>query len=923
VQRRLVLLITLGIAAGTALAWWSVAANTLFLLDWGAEQMPWVYVGVALFVPLVSIGLITLQRRWSTARVVITLVLVLAGCTLVGRLGLLTPQARWFSPVLMITFTWGYQMLYAVVGLLSGQLLDIRQIKQYFAWISAGVNVGITLGSAAVPLVLAGLGGAENLLLATAVSLGVVLLVLMTIIRRYRAGLVHPPLEAGGPPPRPLGALLRQPYVLAILGNQMLASTSVMLVSFIFLRVAESYFREGDALANFFGGFGAVTNILSILAGVIVAGWLLGRFGLGVGLTLNAVCLGLLLGGIVGIGWLLGATSTPFFLLTVGSMAIAQVFNDTVTYAAIKTSCQILPAQDQQQVEMAVEGIGVPVSYGVTSLLVLLLTALPRVTLTHLLLFTLLLLIPWLALGIFLYRGYAANLVRTLSRRVLQAVELTLADSSSLAVITRLLHSGKLGEVRLALDTLVAAGHPTLPDELVALLAHADPAVRVEALHCIGQVRALTALPHVATTLADDPEPSVRGAAVQTFCALREADAVEPITPLLAATEPAVRLGASVGLLRHGGIAGILAAGQGLTALARDPDPCQRAFVAQVIGQVGVDTFYQPLLALLADESPTVRLAALDAAQHVRHSQLIPLLIQNLETSILRSAALAALTASGDLVLPFVARVLADQTVASPETTRRLVRVCGQIRTPQAVALLQQHLDHPQGETQHQVLQALHFCGYRADAADQPRINEALNGCICHGLRLLLAQQEIGDGGGSALLSRALCEELQGVCQRLFLLLSFCYDPRALSRAGEQLAHGSSNARALALETLDVTLSPEQKALVLPLVDKNLTLAQRISALNRHFALPTLEPTGRLAEIIAVPAAWPQGWTRACAIYAAGHLQVRELAPAIKAAGVAGEHPVPETAAWALARLKPDVVINAIAAPAAEPTLAR
>jgi hypothetical protein len=80
-------------------------------------------------------------------------------------------------------------------------------------------------------------------------------------------------------------------------------------------------------------------------------------------------------------------------------------------------------------------------------------------------------------------------------------------------------------------------------------------------------------------------------------------------------------------------------------------------------------------------------------------------------------------------------------------------------------------------------------------------------------------------------------------------------------------------------------------------------LTRRIELLHKHFALPSLARDRRLAEIISDTATYPQGWTRACAIYAAGQLRLPGLAQSIRSTLAIPDHPVPETTAWALTQL--------------------
>ncbi|NJN84064.1 MAG: hypothetical protein HC802_18525, partial [Caldilineaceae bacterium] len=226
-----------------------------------------------------------------------------------------------------------------------------------------------------------------------------------------------------------------------------------------------------------------------------------------------------------------------------------------------------------------------------------------------------------------------------------------------------------------------------------------------------------------------NPPPAVKGAALLALCALRTDEAVEAVLPYLNDPQPLVRHGALVGLLREGGIAGIVVAGERLTALTTAPDPAQRILGAKVLAAVGVRTFYQPLLALLADEELAVRQEALLAAQQVCHPRLLPALVAALDDPTMRSSAMAALVAGGELMQPLLTQALADKHVLAPATVRRLVRAGGQSRGAWVIAALQPYLDHPDGEVQQQVLLALQRSDYRAQGGEIVQVNAVLQAC--------------------------------------------------------------------------------------------------------------------------------------------------------------------------------------------------
>jgi hypothetical protein len=125
-----------------------------------------------------------------------------------------------------------------------------------------------------------------------------------------------------------------------------------------------------------------------------------------------------------------------------------------------------------------------------------------------------------------------------------------------------------------------------------------------------------------------------------------------------------------------------------------------------------------------------------------------------------------------------------------------------------------------------------------------------------------------------------------------------------LLRAGEQLARGTEAEKALALELLDVTLSPEEKSLVFPLVRPHLTPMQRRQQLAQRFPLPAQTGPERLRELMSGQSELPvMPWTRACALYAAAQANLTSLSGAIQYAPPTSDPIVKETTAWALARL--------------------
>jgi hypothetical protein len=102
-----------------------------------------------------------------------------------------------------------------------------------------------------------------------------------------------------------------------------------------------------------------------------------------------------------------------------------------------------------------------------------------------------------------------------------------------------------------------------------------------------------------------------------------ESDAIHAIAPHVTDTRAAIRKGALVGLVKYGGIPGVLTAGERLLKLLDAPAAADRILAADVLGEVAIRDYDQPLLRLLDDPDLSVRRAALAAAATVQSPRLL------------------------------------------------------------------------------------------------------------------------------------------------------------------------------------------------------------------------------------------------------------------------------------------------------------
>ena len=897
---------------GSACIFARSSVYALFLAEFDASFLPYVYVCIGVVVTLLSFIYLKLSERisfiWLLTGSVAFLLVSLVGI----RLGLSLTSAAWLIFLLPV---W-YEVLWALTNLefwnLAGRLFNLRQGKRLFGLIGAGEQVATILGGLLVPLVV-GFTGTPELLLVSGVSLVGVLGLLLVTNARFRSLLVEPAGSGRQAERRSEGkstlSLLKNHYILAIFGLFALDIAVYFTVDNIFYSQAQAQYPSEEVLAGFIGAFFGAAGILSVLSRALVTGKLLNRFGVRLGLLLMP---GLLMAGSLAavLAGILPAPAAAFFWMVALTRLIDMVVLVSVEMPTVNVLYQPLPAAQRVQTQAMVEGIVYSLSIGFTGVVLTLLTSVAGLKDLQLMLVVVLLLTGWIALALRLGRLYPRALVSALAQRRLDSADLAWDDAATIAVLQRELHSPHAPTVLYAMNMLENTRPEALAEALPALLEHPEALVRQDALGRVERLRLASAAPAIRRRLEGETSPEVRGAAVCTLAALEGLAAFESPAAVLDDPLPQVRSGALVGLLRHGGSPGAGQAAARLEQMAASAGAEQRLLAARVLGEAAAADQYQLLLPLLDDPAPAVRRTALQAAGQMRSPHLWPAVVQALGSPEVRPAAAAALARGGAPVLPELSLAYEQGEI----DRGLLARVCGRIGGKAAIEWLVRRLEDGDAGVRSAVLLALSRCGYRAGDGGNGAGGDASSSRAAQARRLAreevrqsaLLQAQIADlegAGETALLRGALRGALDQGRERIFLLLSFIFDPAALLKARDNLALASAERRAYALEVLDVSLDGEAKKLLFPLLSEQ-PAAQVVQQLQADFPQARSGAGARLQEIISGSTA--QGlspWARACAVYSAGCLALPTLAPQVREALDAPQPLLRETAAWVLPRL--------------------
>ena len=635
------------LAFGVTLALLIVPANALFLDEYGSEWLPATYIAIAVFGTAASALIARAARRTRLVRVA-TVVLGAFAALFAASWLILVAGGIWVSVLLLILFPIALQIGFVFIGGQAGRLLDVRQMKELFPRVVSGFAVGFLLGGLlGIPL-LALLGSTEHLLLATtAAQLAFLALLIATewrfpevraVTSEHATAVVRPPLRI----------LFASGLVLLLLVYQVLSAMGSQVVDFLlFDRAAAQY--SGDELTRFLSAYTALLNLADILFLALLAGPLMRRFGLRLGLFLNPAAVAAVLAVMAAVAAAPGAATFGLFVLA-GVLRIADIAaTDGTTRTSINAAYQIVPVEERVAVQAVVEGIGVPLAIGVTGLVLLGLNVL-HLGVGAVIVFGLVLGLVWMVVAGGVYRSYRRALADEMLRRSFVTDDVVVAGDD--VAIGALLGSEDSRDVRLGLDLLADAVSPGSARELRKVSRHPNPEVRVRALVRLaesGDARAVEDVAGLVDDLARSDDPVDRRAAAAgvgwrgasdhgTLVALLDdadstvrAAALDAVTPrdaadpevgrrVVAALERTGTAGSAIGALRRLGDSTLplLAA-----ALAREGAP-RRPPLVHAAATAATEYGLAVIEPALRDADRVVVLTALDALDAAGGRDVVP-----------------------------------------------------------------------------------------------------------------------------------------------------------------------------------------------------------------------------------------------------------------------------------------------------------
>ncbi|MFP4390285.1 MAG: HEAT repeat domain-containing protein, partial [Desulfococcaceae bacterium] len=935
-----VLLLLHSFFIGVTLVYMETAAYALFLTGWEIENLPLVYIASALVTAAIGLIYSRLEKRLSFSHLLITTVALLAGAVLAFHVALAalptqSPAARYVILCLLVWYSVTDVLIVLEFWGLSGRLLTVRQGKRLFGLIGSGQIAAYVVGGFSVSFFV-GLMGTVHLLAFGVLGLAACLGILIYTLKKFPEQVAAGEEDEGGNGVQAPRRLSGNRYFRLILGVAAISIFGFFVVDYLYYNQLDLRFPDPDRMAAFLGTFIGAVGIVNLLGNLFLHSRLIERYGLGLGLLTVPVLTALGLGAALGAN--LGGSMALFFWFIVLTKGADEICRAAIEEPSFRILYQPFPAFQRMRVQTVTETIVEPAASAVIGALLFLFTAVWGFSGQDLLYPIWVVIGLWIAMALLLRKEFVEALTQALVKRRLGSQALSLHDAKTIDTVQKRLSSDTPGDVINTLSTLEEADHPEVERLIVARLDHPHPDVRIHVLQRIAERRITQAAKPLQDMLQRERQsvseflnggergteaggdagpaaermepPGVLGEALRAFCAISEAEAYELVVAYLkdpdAHTE--VKRGAMVGLLTFGGIDGTLAAGPRLEDLFESKKAEDRILAARILGEVGIATHYRPLRKLLEDSNGKVRSAALAAAGRLRNARLLPHLIRHLHDPEINRDAMNALIRFGERAL---AALDAEFYKEGQDRSVRIkvVRIMGRIGGDMAIDMLRQKIDFTEEEIRGQVLQALAAGRHQAQADEvealQKRVWEEA-GDATWALSVLV---DIGDHEDTAVLARALKNEVDKNRRRIFSLLALIYPPSKVVQAQLNFNSNDRERRANALEILDNLLNNDLKNVVIPLMD-DIPDPQRQSRLVDYYPQERKGRHDRLREILGRSQQWTTAWTRTCALFTVGQIGIREFHDAVVNCLADGDPVVRETAVWALGRLNPDDLVQ-------------
>jgi AAA family ATP:ADP antiporter len=655
-----------------------------------------------------------------------------------------------------------------------------------------------------------------------------------------------------------LRLITESPHLRVIATLVFLSSVVATIAAWQMKAVAQATFVSKDALGVFFGNFDGYVCLIALLAQLLLTGKVLQKFGIGVALA--TLPLFLFAGSLTVVIW--GSLWAVCF-----AKGSDRVFRYSLDTAAQQLLYLPVSARAKMQVKSFIDTVIWRFGGGFAGVVLLIFATGLSLTPAQVGWVSLVLVSVWLATAFSARRQYIATLGDSIRQLEFDGNNSVVPafDSTTSNILIAKLRSTDTHDVLNALNLYEMGQHQLILGAVQGLLDHPVASIRSRAISVLRE-SADVSVHETILKLLHDEDLGVRTEALSYLSVHDHIDPLANIAELGGFADFSICSATIAFLARPGETQNIVAARVMLNVMVSDSAEgavSSRRAAAELIGNLP-DYFEAQLEALLKDKDVEVVRQSIRSFGGLRKQSLIPAVIERLEDPLLSEETLDALAAFGNSVLDNVRGYLDDPTLRI-EIRRLIPEVLLRIGTPEASRALADNILQADSVLRFRIISALNKL---QELHKHPPFDRGL-------VETVMVAEIMGHYRSYQILGslrqhvdKMLAKSMDREVERIFRLMKLLFPSIDLQNAYRGIQSRDQATHANALEFLENTLDPTLRALLLPLIDSEVSVAERI---RRADSFLNTSVTSREAAVAALLHS-EDPWLKSCGVYAVGKL---------------------------------------------------
>ncbi len=825
----------------------------LFLSQFGADQLPMVFMLVSVFAGIVSTLYTNRIKKESLGRLISQTLRAVVIMLLIFWVLLFFNIQR--NIMLYVFFIW--VAIFAVVTtsqfwVLANVIFNVREAKRLIGLIGSGAIAGGIFGGY-LTKIFAPYLGSENLILIGAASIAACFPISRTVWRdRAPQGSgsenvrITTSITRGNTHPLKIILSSRHlTYLASIVGVSVLVAK---FVEYQFSAIATMYIAQEDQLTAFFGFWLSNLNIISLLIQLFVTRRVVGVFGVGTSLFFLPV--GILLGAI-------GILITPALWMAVLIKIIDGSLKQSVNKAGMELMALPIPVEVKNQAKSFIDVFIDSLATGVGGFLLLVFTVFLDLSVSRVSFVMILIIVAWIFLITRVRKEYI-NSVRLKIEALKDDVKKEIPDLQNESVfggLIKILQDGDEVQVMKTLRLIRDIQNDRLLPELRKLLTHPSREIRLEVLRMLYFYK--HSYIEEAAGLIHDQDAEIKIEAFHYFFQHQTTERIDTLNSYLDDQDDAMRMAAFTCAARESRnnrqLKEILRIRERVEHEIRtiqgshDRDRLNRLKIAlaRILGLANISELNPYLYILLNDRNMSVVRAAIEGAGISGNPEFIPSLIRMLT----RKSMVEYTARSLALFQPQIYGIL-DDYLKNPQeklTIRiHIPEILAKIGAQPAVDILLNNLSHQNPEIRYSIIHALyHLRLQKPDLKfDERRTADSVLDEVNNYIQFWMMIQNQLSAKASASeptnigkirrqLIRDLERKLDDLLEVVFRLLGLKYPPSDITNAYLGLKSKKTDLRINAVEFLDNILDFDLKKVLIPLLESTVTGAVVEDTLNK------------------------------------------------------------------------------------------